>query len=583
MPLPQRQASVTGLPPPVTSDSNKSSSLLQRTMFVVLILSDFIPGQFYLHFLLRIPSLYFSRVTRIFEDARLSLPDIKRMACAKPDQWELSRDGAWQTTTNPDPMPLPSSLLRFRSSWESFIDALLREWKTFNIISVLLMSAILTMLQIEQASHPVIRTSALFSLICALMSLLFGCMFIIRFETMRKMHKASSFANEAQKQSANVWWNIWVLLAMPAVWLAWSIIMFLACIMSFIWLTGSSRDSVDVTLSARAALGSRIALTLVFALGVIYFVLIVRTFHRYGDPLDREWTRTLNEWTREALTTPDFQKVGVRSLPRNSPSPSDGPQPRQSSSFSSQQSYYTPSPANPPHEPPHYSKKLASSIPLTSPPSAFFRPPDAICSQSVAPSTVMQLRQHDVATLTTGHTNPQWADAITSDDFDRFILDISSAWKGQLALVSPKTEQDLPTYTLIPPAQAADPGPPALATIGPGSPNLGLESSQHMNSTKNRRRDLPSFNILSTRQIYTTRGDPDLSAQHIPPDPIRNVKDLLDLWNECYFHPRNLLVSLVQQDDTLSSVILAPLKPTSGFHHRDLVPLRRRDLHSLPV
>ncbi|KAJ6583897.1 hypothetical protein DFH09DRAFT_911185 [Mycena vulgaris] len=94
-----------------------------------------------------------------------------------------------------DPTVLPPSLLNFRSSWEGFIDSLMREWKTLNIISVLLLSAILTMLQIEAAAHPIIRTSALCSLICALMSLLYGCMYIIRFGTMRKMHKASSFAN----------------------------------------------------------------------------------------------------------------------------------------------------------------------------------------------------------------------------------------------------------------------------------------------------------------------------------------------------------------------------------------------------
>jgi hypothetical protein len=51
------------------------------------------------------------------------------------------------------------------------------------------------MLQIGAAAHPITRTSALFSLICALVSLLYGCMYIIRFGTMRKMHKASSFAN----------------------------------------------------------------------------------------------------------------------------------------------------------------------------------------------------------------------------------------------------------------------------------------------------------------------------------------------------------------------------------------------------
>ncbi|KAJ6551437.1 hypothetical protein B0H19DRAFT_863405, partial [Mycena capillaripes] len=237
-----------------------------------------IPRQMYLHVLLRIPSLYFSRVARIFEDAQLSLPDIKRMARASAEQWNRNPMTLMQQG---DEKPLPPSLLNFRSSWESFIDALMREWKTFNVISVLLMSAILTLLQIEDASHPVTRTTALFSLICALMSLLYGCMYIIRFGTMRKMHKASSLAMEAQNVTASIWWNVWVLLAMPAIWLSWSIITFFASIMSFIWLTGSSQDKPNVVLSARAALGPRIGLTFVFAVGLIYFVLIVREFHRY--------------------------------------------------------------------------------------------------------------------------------------------------------------------------------------------------------------------------------------------------------------------------------------------------------------
>ncbi|KAJ7132407.1 hypothetical protein C8R44DRAFT_612552, partial [Mycena epipterygia] len=249
-------------------------------------LFETIPRQLYLHFLLRIPSLYFTRVSRIFEDARLSLPDIKRMARARAEQWNPAENPAWPaqflSIQPPDQTaPLPRSLLVFRSTWENFIDSLMREWKTLNIISVLLMSAILTMLQIDAAGHPITRTSALFSLICSLMSLLYGCMYIIRFGTMRKMHKASSFATEAQKGSTSIWWNVWVLLAMPAIWLSWSIILFFVTIMSFVWLSGSSQDATDFIVSPRAALGPRIGLTVVFSLGVIYFVLIVRTFHRY--------------------------------------------------------------------------------------------------------------------------------------------------------------------------------------------------------------------------------------------------------------------------------------------------------------
>ena len=56
-------------------------------------------------------------------------------------------------------------------------------------------SAILTIFQAQQAaSDPVTRTAAFLSLICALMSLSYGCMYIVRFGTMRSMFKASRWA-----------------------------------------------------------------------------------------------------------------------------------------------------------------------------------------------------------------------------------------------------------------------------------------------------------------------------------------------------------------------------------------------------
>ncbi|KAJ7142419.1 hypothetical protein C8R44DRAFT_602986 [Mycena epipterygia] len=96
----------------------------------------------------------------------------------------------------PDDAAVSPHLLNFRHSWEGFIDSLLREWKTQNVVSALMLSAILTMLQIDAAaSDPIARTTALLSLISALMSLLFGSMYIIRFGTMRKMYKAANWAD----------------------------------------------------------------------------------------------------------------------------------------------------------------------------------------------------------------------------------------------------------------------------------------------------------------------------------------------------------------------------------------------------
>jgi hypothetical protein len=105
-----------------------------------------IPQQIYLHLLLRLPLLYFSRVARLFEDANLSLPDIRRMAVATAEQWKDGTPGALLTTWLPEDAAVSPHLLNFRHSWEGFIDSLLREWKTQNVVSALMLSCVLNRL-----------------------------------------------------------------------------------------------------------------------------------------------------------------------------------------------------------------------------------------------------------------------------------------------------------------------------------------------------------------------------------------------------------------------------------------------------
>jgi hypothetical protein len=62
-------------------------------------------------------------------------------------------------------------------------------------IQSLLGSTILTIFQIPAAEDdPITRTAALLSMICALMSLSYGCMYIVRFGMMRNMFYASRWA-----------------------------------------------------------------------------------------------------------------------------------------------------------------------------------------------------------------------------------------------------------------------------------------------------------------------------------------------------------------------------------------------------
>ncbi|KAF5313564.1 hypothetical protein D9611_010192 [Ephemerocybe angulata] len=265
---------------------------------------DVIPRQLYLYFLLHFPALYFSRVTRIFRDANMGMGEIKKMALdAVESGGGASRMLIYNGIFPQEDKDTPAEYVNLRTSWHGFVDSLLREWK-MNIISVLLLSAILTILQIEAAAaNPLTRYTALTSLVCAFMSLLYGCIYIIRFGTMRKAYKAAEWANESERSSTSIFWNVWVMLAMPAVWLGWSMTFYIICVMSFVWQTGptSSPSTVSPVYlpSDPQILIPRIIISLFLGLGVFYLILIAITFRRYGDPMEEAWRERIRGWMQE--------------------------------------------------------------------------------------------------------------------------------------------------------------------------------------------------------------------------------------------------------------------------------------------
>lgn len=80
-----------------------------------------------------------------------------------------------------------------------------------------------------------------------------------------------------------------------------SMILYLACIMSFVWRTGTTEDANIVPLTPSEARIPRALITFFLALGVIYFFLIANTFRRYGDSMDRAWQQRIIGWTQEKL------------------------------------------------------------------------------------------------------------------------------------------------------------------------------------------------------------------------------------------------------------------------------------------
>ncbi|EDR04479.1 uncharacterized protein LACBIDRAFT_304599 [Laccaria bicolor S238N-H82] len=71
---------------------------------------------------------------------------------------------------------------------DSNLDSLLKEWKILNGISALLTMVVSALLQIPQAANDhITRETALLLLICALMGLIYGCIYMVIFGTMRSM------------------------------------------------------------------------------------------------------------------------------------------------------------------------------------------------------------------------------------------------------------------------------------------------------------------------------------------------------------------------------------------------------------
>ena len=94
--------------------------------------------QIYRHALLRLPSIYFSRVCRVFEDAEVSRPEVERMV----EGLEMGETFRWPANHEWVVPNVSPALIRFKESWESFVDSVLKEWKTLNVVSALLLSCV---------------------------------------------------------------------------------------------------------------------------------------------------------------------------------------------------------------------------------------------------------------------------------------------------------------------------------------------------------------------------------------------------------------------------------------------------------
>ena len=115
-------------------DLTKKPNLLD---YVLAFSLDTIPRQIYSYLMLRLPTIYFARVARIFDEGDLSLYEIAALAHNPENYYSQSHMNILSAKELSSPA---SPFWNLKETWETLINSLLQEWKTLNIVSVLLLS-----------------------------------------------------------------------------------------------------------------------------------------------------------------------------------------------------------------------------------------------------------------------------------------------------------------------------------------------------------------------------------------------------------------------------------------------------------
>ncbi|TFK72066.1 hypothetical protein BDN72DRAFT_378122 [Pluteus cervinus] len=238
-------------------------------------------AQFYVLLLFRFPAMYFDRFAHVLEHMDLTRQQVDDVVYARRRSEQQPQPNLGHVAE----AEIPQGLVRFRKCWESLMESLSKEWETMNIVSVLLLGIDVGMIQISDiASQAPTRAASLLSLLCSLTSLLCGCIYAMRTPSMRRVTESTKWIEETI-QHKTVLWNVWVLIAMPAIWLVWSIVFFLLNVMLYTWQTGTELTPM----TKNGSIIVRTVVTFTFVLQMFYLALVIITLFRWSKPPRRSW------------------------------------------------------------------------------------------------------------------------------------------------------------------------------------------------------------------------------------------------------------------------------------------------------
>jgi hypothetical protein len=124
----------------VRSATDARRNVVSVIKIALTVIFEKFPQQLYMAMLLHLPALYFTRVSRILEDAELTMHKVRQLY--KPAQHTAVAEPTSDEERAKEKEEELLSVAHFRMMWGLFVDSIVREWKTLNIISALLLSCV---------------------------------------------------------------------------------------------------------------------------------------------------------------------------------------------------------------------------------------------------------------------------------------------------------------------------------------------------------------------------------------------------------------------------------------------------------
>ena len=110
--------------------------------------------------------------------------------------------------------------------------------------------------------------------------------------------------------------------------------LYITCIMTFVWRTSVQDTNPPGDLSKGGLLVVRIVITVVLGLGMLYGWLILNTFSRYGEAMDKAWKKRIDGWLDEKASTQFIPQSITSYIPCIDPSSQTQPQSSQYPGYS---------------------------------------------------------------------------------------------------------------------------------------------------------------------------------------------------------------------------------------------------------